>query len=796
MNLCRISFCLLCFGIYLFGGAPLLAASDSAGFAPAPIEPGRPHLTAGGVRLRNRKPLPAISRLGLTRPPHRTQPRALGEGPITPALPTAAFGSDPLASSNCAMPSSSGGGRLGLTLTRYCKPRTASRTEAGNRSRTENTNAETENSLPSHLFLQPPQNTSLTLLTHTLDARVKAGDPFILEIEAAYRLHNQERERLTATLLIAQPADAVAAGRSLPWGVSLSLDGQPVALQSAGSKVGQSVQVRFEPDARRSIVLRYNLPLDETHTFDFLYPISELLSWPRDVNGWRVTLDFAASEQWLAPSDSWLKISPRGWEMHAGRLQWLREESQPNTDILFQALHPLRIQELRAAQDAVRSHYEPEPLLRLGDLYTRLFQAPSLGAAARQRFYERALASFSQALDLGEQQARPAESLAPVHHRLAALYRLRAVGADGGVDNSYVTLMIDEAQQALLAMPQGPARLELQGWVAQGLQQQVRTARLQENWPQALLLTDRLAQLPAEVVNPSSLEAERRNLILHEILQQLQEGNEAAAVALVGQEILAEELLPQPEQRALFANWRIKVTLGDDALSIDALARPIFQRRSDGATALSKLLDSWSVSGVSDAALQEDASGFRIQLDGLDAGKRRILVQNTPQLPDWDLLRSVILEADLESHRDNHLLWQRTTRTAEFDFRPVADRWHSMASTLEREAAAIAEAATDAARSGRADAAEIEIRHLLRAAQHHLEAARWSRLVSDSTVQISIGESSDAGPHRQVWLLSLTDAPQRLSAHLERINPVRLWLAVALGILLSSLFAGVLWLLL
>ena len=655
---------------------------------------------------------------------------------------------------------------------------------------------QSESAVASHLLLQPALETSLVLLTHTLDVRVATDDgrSLTLQIEAAYRLHNVEDEAITATLLVAQPADAAAAGRPLPRNIAVTLDGQPLALQSAGQTVGQSVQAEFDADARRRLTLRYDLPLAATQTFDFHYPISELLSWPSDISGWRVTIDFANMEQWLAPSDNWLQISPRGWKMRANQLEWLREERPPTTDVLFQALHPQRIQEIRAAQNAIRANNEVESQQRLGDLYAQLHQAPALGAAARERFYEQALAAYTQALRLAEEHARAETVLAALRYRLAALYRRRAIAADGSVDSVYVVLMVAEAEKALPAMPQGPTRLELQNWVAQGLQQQLRAARLQENWPQALQFTDRLARLPADVVDPATLEAERRALILHEVLQQLQEGNEEAAVSLVGEEILTGETLPRPEYRTLFANWQITVTLNQNDVSINALARPIFQRRVDGESALNSLLNTWSLSGVTDVALTEEAGGFIIQLDRLDARKRRLLAQNTPQQPDWALLHSAILTAEQETRQENRLLWQRTTQTIDVDFRPVGDQWHSMAASLEREAVVVADAAAPAA--NRAEVAALEIRQSLRTAQHRLEAARWRRLVSDSTVQIVIGDSPDAASPQRVWLLGLTDAPQRLTNQIESINTVRLWLAIALAIVLSSLFAGLLWLLL
>ena len=657
---------------------------------------------------------------------------------------------------------------------------------------------QSESAVASHLLLQPVLETSLVLLTHTLDVRVASvdGRSLTLQIEASYRLHNEEDKAITATLLVAQPAIAAAAGRPLPRNIAVTLDGRPLALQSAGQTVGQSVQAEFDADARRRLTLRYDLPLAATQTFDFHYPISELLNWSNDISGWRVTIDFADMNQWLAPSDSWLQISPRGWKMRASQLEWLREERPPTTDVHFQALHPQWIREIRAAQNAIRAQNDLESMQRLGDLYAQLHQAPALRTATRDRFYEQALAAYTQALQLGKEHVRPDTVLAAVRYRLAALYRRRAIASDGSVDSAYVALMVAEAEKALPATPQGSTRMELQSWVAQGLQQQLRAVRLQENWLQALLLTERLARLPADVVDPATLEAERRALILHEVLQRLQEGNEEAAVSLGGEEILTGETLSLPEYRTLFANWQITVTVTQNDMSVSALARPIFQRRVDGESALNNLLNSWSVSGAANAALTEEAGGFLIQLDRLDAGKRRLLAQNTPQLPDWALLRSVFLTTEQETQQETQLLWQRTTQTIDVDFRSVGDQWHSMAASLEREAAAAEDSTATATASNRAEAAALEIRQSLRVAQHRLEAARWRRLVSDSTVQVEISESPDDASPQRVWLLGLTDPPQRLTNHFESISAVRLWFAIALAVVLSSLFAGLLWLLL
>ena len=115
---------------------------------------------------------------------------------------------------------------------------------------------------------------------------------------------------------------------------------------------------------------------------------------------------------------------------------------------------------------------------------------------------------------------------------------------------------------------------------------------------------------------------------------------------------------------------------------------------------------------------------------------------------------------------------------------------------MEREAAAAENAGAAPGAANRAEAAAQEIRQALRAAQHRLEAGRWRRLVSDSTVQVVLGEPPDDSSPQRVWLVSLTSPPQQLTNHIESISTLRIWLAIALALVVSSLFAGILWLLL
>src|SRR5690606_26586359 len=128
--------------------------------------------------------------------------------------------------------------------------------------------------------------------------------------------------------------------------------------------------------------------------------------------------------------------------------------------------------------------------------------------------------------------ASPQEKAA-LHIGLGDLYRRRLVEADAAQQVTYAQLLADAADQALAQIGPDDARhAELTQWQADGLQILLNQARSQRDWPRALQLIDRLAQLPGSPVNPEYLAEERRTILVQQALVLMEQGNREAALGV------------------------------------------------------------------------------------------------------------------------------------------------------------------------------------------------------------------------------------------------------------------------
>lgn len=657
--------------------------------------------------------------------------------------------------------------------------------------------AQDETGNQSHLLLLPLGETPIELLTHVVDVAVWVdGDGNLrMDVEAGYRLHNPTRTQATLLMQVDSPPDENRALPRLPDAISLESDGQLLALQPTGNGLQQTAQLDFAAEQQRTLLLRYSLRFVNTDLPAFAYAASGLDDWAGRVGSWRISLHFSETDARLFAPDNWLAVEPDGWTFNGQRLQWLSEDPLPRQLLRWQVIHPRIWQEILQRRDAIRRQPTEEALADLGDIYHQLFQRtqtqPDIQASDQERFYALALAAYGDGLELAEQSGADPATRAHIHRALAALYRTRSLQADGTIDAAYVGLMIDEAQRALADLPATAAgeRSELAGWLADGLRLQARQAQQRKDWPTALALLDRLATLPADVVDPVALAEERRLLLLEQSLQFLAQGNQAAALALAGSTLTTDDLLPTPERQTVFARWDFSLTIRPDNLTLTGIAPATPGREAEAQRLVEQLNLAWTASRPSNgqASVQFDGTNVVVSVAGLDLSERLALIQATPQNSHWVLLRTLLVNTDPEIESAARLIWQQTALRHSVDLRPVADQWSGIGAGLERDALA-------AETSG---SVEARIRGELLAITHRQEAERWQSLVRDSRVQIQLAAGDSTAPANQrVWSLQLTDSPQPLAYVSESVSLLRLFLAVALAMALIFALAGILWLLL
>jgi len=655
--------------------------------------------------------------------------------------------------------------------------------------------AQSESTTPSHLLLLPLGDTTIELLTHTVDVSVSVdGDRSLrLDIAASYRFHNPKAVEGTLLFQINTPSADAPSTLRLPDALTLESDGQPLALQPTGNGLQQTTQLNFGPDERRTLLLRYSLLFATAELPAFVYPASALDVWPGRIGSWRVTLNFADPGSGLLAPDNWLAAEPAGWTYNGSRLQWLSENDFPKEPFRWQVIHPAIWQEIQARRQIIQQQPTAADFRGLGDLYRRLYDTAGKEAGVeetdRERFYAQALSAYGDGLTFAEERGLSVQEKAPLRQALAALYRSRSIGPDGGIDFAYVQLMTAEAEATLTLLPAEATtdRSEVIGWLADGLRMQTRQAQQRKDWPTALALLDQLAALPDSAVDPALLAEERRLLLLEQSLQFLSQGNQEAALALAGSTLVLDDLLPAAERRTIFARWALTLTIRPDDLILTGTAPAIPGREEEARQLVDQLALAWNAAQPQQGVAQINFDGGRVTvaLSGLPLGERLALVQATPQNTQWALLRTLLVNADGDIETTAHLIWQRTTVRYSLDLRPVADQWSGIQASLERESLA----------GDRPGATEDRIRSELRAITHRQEAERWQKLVRDSRVQIELAASASPGDNR-MWSVQPSDPPQPLGYMTETISPLRLLLALALAMAAIFVLAGILWLLL
>lgn len=647
------------------------------------------------------------------------------------------------------------------------------------------------------LLLLPLGETPVELLTHVVDVAVTvdAGGALVLSVQAGYRLHNPTRAAVTLLVQVDSPPGQEDERARPPQNVSLSANGQPLSLEATGNGLQRTAQVRLEPDQRQMLQLGYTLTFTESNLPAFVYPADALSRWPGRVSSWRVTLDMGARAQELFGPEGWLAVQPDGWTYNGSRLQWLSEESFPAQPLRWQVIHPTLSSQIVTRRQALAGAPNLDDMRGLARLYRQLYEqagdASGIQPTTRERFYALALNVYTESLQWAQQNGASGAEIGGVHHALAGLYRLRSVQPDGALDPVYVTLMADEAETALGLLPESAQaeRAELHGWLADGLRTQLRQAQQRRAWPAALALLDRLAALPAGVVDQAALDADRRAILLQQALQLLEQDDRSSAMALIGATLNPDDLLPPAERRAVFARWDLSIAVGPETLDLQGTARAIEGRESEAQALVDALSLAWRQSqpALGRATVSFDGRVATVSVEAMPLAGRLALSQATPQNIHWSLLRTLLVNASAEYETSNHLIWRRVSMDYSLDLRPVADQWRGMAAGLERESL-----------DPVADASDNEqVRSQLRAIVYRQEAAHWQSLARDSRVLVALSPSgTEAAAASRLWSLSLSDSPQPLLLNQESLSPLRLLLALVLVMGLLFGLAGILWFLL
>ncbi|CAN5627409.1 hypothetical protein BH10CHL1_BH10CHL1_02490 [soil metagenome] len=663
------------------------------------------------------------------------------------------------------------------------------------------------------LVLLPVESTTVALQTHTTEFRLNyENEALTLNVAALYRIKNAGNSLIIVPLKVTPiQADAPSA---LPDTIDLLAGAQPLSLTAAG-QAGYTTQVQIAPGSTIDVNLNYTVAMGNTPLPTINYPFDWLNQWPLDPqNG--VSLRISILPAAAISPDSWLPATPADWRYTQPAdgtqlgIKWLYDIQVPEQPITFRMIHPARWQALQTAQQAATPGAAPAAFMQLGELMRQFYvdiPAASADSLIRERFYAQALAAYSAGLENAGSTGAP-QDLAALHAGLATLYRNRSIDAAGKVDLEYVALMVQEAELALQILPANgdqatnDRRRELVQWQSEGLTAQLNAARQQRAWGDALRIVDQLAALPADISSGESLTETRRSITVQQALEFLEQNNQAAAVALAGDEIGDPTLLPPSEARALFAHWHMTTTIALKETRIEVTALPLPDRREQAYKAVQTLANLWQMSETSGQASTfalEEASATADATEPLHlvitlpaATTIAATAQKIPPDANWALFRTLLLQIAPQIDQESYWLRQRTDLSQPLDLRTAGDQWDAMASNLDREATQFEQqsAAMNAADSTKAENA---LRLRIQSANYRNASQEWRNLTHNSWVMTTLAAPAGLQTISRSWLISATTPAQRLTLQSEALNAGRL-IALLVGALIGLfLLAGTLW---
>lgn len=656
-----------------------------------------------------------------------------------------------------------------------------------------------------------PASNDVVLETHIANLRVvdDANGPYVV-VDATYRLRNPASTPVNLPLRIFAGGDP---NLEPIQGLSLTQNNEPLILSTnADGFVVSDVNIGAED--RVTLRLRYQTSFGSSGLSILRYAPSILNQWAGNVS---LRVEMVVPES--IPPESWVQTTPQEWEYDVttdstvNALRWLYDFQIPETPFRLQFISPATWNTLRSLESSISANSAAGSFLRLGDLYRGLMRAAN-SPEVRDRFYAQAVAAYTGGLaSAGFALASPQEKAA-LHIGLGDLYRRRLVEADAAQQVTYAQLLADAADQALAQIGPDDARhAELTQWQADGLQILLNQARSQRDWPRALQLIDRLAQLPGSPVNPEYLAEERRTILVQQALVLMEQGNREAALAVAGDHVAAEDLTPPPEAAALFTGWQISVTVQSEAMQFVATGLTTPERWDEARAAINQVVELWrqgtSTTGaaatagydfnvVDVPATAATQPGVQLTIDFPPSANGFLLARLLPPRVDYALLKNLLTQLAPTSQRQNGLVWQQVIMRQPIDLTPAVAQWNAVAVGLEEQAAAF-DSQGRSANNGDADAAAAALQARVQAVNYRTAAAAWRGLARQSWLRFSFTVDDPlytrlhGEPPSRAWYITAESPSQSFVYQVQVLNLSRVLLVLVVAALILFALTSILW---
>jgi hypothetical protein len=644
------------------------------------------------------------------------------------------------------------------------------------------------------------------------DAVNDGGAPF-LNVNAIYRLRNPSDNGVTLPLMLFPGGDLSLGGFQ---NLALTQNQQALLLQP-GEGGGYFSQIALGAGERATLTLQYQVSLGSDSLATVRYAPAILNGWAGNIS-LRVELELPTT----IPAESWIEISPAEWRYSVVTdpsitgLRWLYDFDAPEDPIRLRFITPRVWSQIRAAESATAGGAAVSAFIQLGDLYRGLVRvAPN--DEARQRFYAQAVAAYSAGINSTSFALASPGERASLHIGLADLYRRRLVEVGAGEQGYYADLMVAAIEQALAILPGDDSRVaELRQWQIDGWQLQLTQLLEGRNWPAALAIVEELALLPAGVIDPALVEENRRFILIQQALDLMEQGNREAALAVAGDQIAADALLPPPQAASLFSGWQLTLTVTPDEMHLVALGSSQPERHAEALAALEEVVALWEngTDGESytfqlheipaEVSLQ---TGVHLQIDFPSSANGFLLARLLPPRADYALLRGLLTQLAPAIERSDGVIWQQIEMRQPLNLTPVVNEWNSIAAGLEEQAADYEEQSNSLNAANESDneaenetaRAEAALTAQLQAVNYRTTAAEWRRLARQSSLLVSFQVDDPVftrfkgEPPARAWTITAAAPSQTFVFQTQVLSLSRVLAGVALLFVALISVSGILW---
>jgi hypothetical protein len=308
-------------------------------------------------------------------------------------------------------------------------------------------------------------------------------------------------------------------------------------------------------------------------------------------------------------------------------------------------------------------------------------------------------------------------------------------------------------------------------------------------------------------MDPELLAEDRRYILIQQALELMEQGNRVAALAVAGDQISAEALIPPTQSASLFSGWQLTVTASPESMQLVAIGLTQPDRHAEAMSGLQEVVEIWE-NGTDDEpysfSLDEIPaelnlqSGTRLQIDFPPDSAGVRLARLLPPRADYALLRELLTQLAPTTEQQSGVVWQRVEMRQPLNLTAVVNEWNAVAAGLDEQAAGF-EAQGETLDAEETASAEAALTARIQAVNYRTTATEWRRLARQSSLLFTFQVNDPVftrfkgEPPARAWTVTAAAPSQTFVFQTQVLSLGRILAGVGLAFIVLISVAGVLW---